>query len=284
MTASPAQLTALRDFVVSCLNSDGGSFPASSVRWSPNNAQRPAIPYCALSILGTLSRGGPTQVGPIELNMLRTVAWSSVPASSEIVVALDGLIVATSSVVGASDLTDLVDQHAANLDAVSGLSSSNSGDVLQVEADSVGVELTVTPSAADLAAGATVVLVRDKAGIVMRDVLEVTVSIRVTAQRDPVAPDLAQDAGQLLERVRTRLFAPVAAEGLRAAQFPVLRYTQVRDLSRWARDSEWYTEASLDVTLGRTSVTIEQPGLIEHISGEGVFNPGNVTEPFEADV
>lgn len=107
----------------------------------------------------------------------------------------------------------------------------------------------------------------------LRDLETFVVSIAVYAAMNDTSPLHAHRADVLLQRVKARLWAPVASAGLSAAGLGVLSTPGIQDLTRFFRQSTWESVAELRVTMSRAEVIYEAPGTIDSIAGTGSLEP-----------
>lgn len=279
MSASPEQERALARFVQSALQT--GGWPDNAVLWTPLDAPRNAGRFCTLRNLAAAPVAGRSEQLPVFLRQTWAITWPAVPTPSAIELQLGAGPILASVVPAAPDVATLLATHELQINAAAaGFTARIDGVALivSVDAGNEGQDLSLALSATDDAAGASAQLLQDSQGVALRDLLEITVSIQVSAN---ATGDLSPDAEQYLERVRARLFAPVAAAELRAVNLAPLRYGSVQSLDRIQNGSAWQSRAVLDVTLSRSSVTIEQPGLIEKVAAVGTLAP---LPPFPVEV
>jgi hypothetical protein len=105
-----------------------------------------------------------------------------------------------------------------------------------------------------------------------REPQEIAISVIVVAKLEGLSPRIADTAGAILKRVRSRLETELTTPMRELGCVPC-RYGQITPLDRLTRGTQWESRASFDLTLAVTHIVEEAPEWIESLDGEGTLDP-----------
>lgn len=114
-----------------------------------------------------------------------------------------------------------------------------------------------------------------------RQISEWTVRVMLGSKISDTSPDFGQAAARILRRLTMRVEGE-ESNAMRALGLAWTRSSQIIDLTRLAKGSQWETRAAVDLTFFAGEAIVDRPGWIESTEVTGTASP-LPAETFTAD-